>query len=157
MASKRYYHGGPDALDVNQKADESGYVNGDPQRDKFTEDLKKHHPLSRPNRENMAVVAGEPHPHIKVPPMFCTRVDYQGKMVQETLPYPPGSISIGLPGYNPGFYVIPPGGYIDIDVDVPEKVIKGMAPHLLNEAEYLARKPVEAAPAAPAAPQPQRK
>ena len=80
---------------------------------------------------------------MKVPSMYWRyrQIPFGDKVINQVVPestrieWQPGSITLALPGV--GFWVVPPGGYIDIDY--PPETVKSIAPHLLTEAEALER------------------
>lgn len=133
----RWYHGGSAAVDLLFHAADS-----EEQRAKRKDEVARHHPLTRPAHDRLTVKDGKLC--VRIPPAFVKTVEYLTpdgrKMTQatgETLrEYVEGSICFGLVGH--GFYVVPPGGYVEIH-GVPEQTIKDAAPHLLTFAEALAR------------------
>ena len=126
-----YYHGGPEAVDpelyaVDAVSKEESEV--------LMHRARLHHPLTHPARESIAVINGEKK--LKIPPMFCP-LDRTGEsFVQQYAAWEPGSISLGLVGR--GFWVVPPGGSVNLDPAIPVEDIKAVAPHLLTEDEWKA-------------------
>lgn len=58
----------------------------------------------------------------------------------------PGNVYLPIDGV--GFFTVPRGGFVDVPGGISAKAIKGLAPHLLSEEEYiLAQQQAEAAPA----------
>jgi hypothetical protein len=123
----RYYHS--PSLDIHHIAEKSAVSDDDYKR--LVANLEKHHPITHPASDRLVKVGNETH--LKVPEMYCRR-DTMGNVVQATLPWKRGSIAFGLPSY--GFWVVPPGGHVDLDLSIPEKAVKDAAPHLLTEAEH---------------------
>lgn len=141
-----YYHGGKDALDFKAMAKESS-LGDEEQEGKILDQLQKHHPFTRPHRDNLVSQGGKLY--IKKPGMYCRQLDQQGNPIPELVPWEAGSIAFGIAGYD--FFVVPPGGSVVIDPSISEKVVKDAAPHLLTEAEAMERgivKPVGAPPPA---------
>lgn len=147
----RFYHGGPDALDLEAIA--SARAVDDDEKAKIKKETAKHHPLTQPNREQL--VAKDGKLFLKKPGMYC-QLTNNGDPIPELVEWTPGSITIGLLGY--GFFVVPPGGHVDIDTSILEagiereakvtNLVKSHAPHLLTEAEMLLRKPAPPAKSA---------
>lgn len=126
----RYYYS--NKLDAESIANAMGVDDEDKERIK--KDIRKNHPFSHPDRRQL--VAKDGAVYVRKPGLYC-RLDEKGDAIPELVPFAPGSISFGLPGY--GFFVVPPGGHVDIDFTVPESAVKSAAPHLLTEAEYLSQ------------------
>jgi hypothetical protein len=91
-------------------------------------------------------VPTKPHPEIgeraiKVPPMFWTKKiaiqKYDGSVEIQTVPefraLPEDAVTLSLVGI--GFWVIPPGGFIDVPDHVPVHAVKDSCPALLTESE----------------------
>ena len=135
----RYFHGGSNAVDPKVYASQA---TDEEQRKLLETEAQKHHPLSHPHRDSLKRDGDKVK--IKRPAMFCP-VDQVTKQPIEVLDdWEPGSITLGLQGV--GFFVVPPGGHVDIDNSVSEKTVKAMAPHLLTEAEAMARGLIEPPP-----------
>lgn len=137
----RYFHGGPHAVDPKVYASQA---TDEEQRKLLETEAQKHHPLTHPHRDSLKREGDKVK--IRRPSMFCPLTvvgrDQQGNPIhgpREEIfdDWEPGSITLGLPGV--GFFVVPPGGHVDIDNSVPEKTVKAMAPHLLTEAEAMSR------------------
>lgn len=136
----RYYHGGPNAVDVEAIVKAQGV--SDAHRTELRKQLTEQHPLTTPAREVLKVIDGKLK--IKKPGSYCAQ-DINGNPLVEYVDWPgEGSIAFGLLGY--GFYVVPPGGHVDLDPTIPEDTVKAYAPHLLTEAEAMARGLVKPAP-----------
>lgn len=138
----RYYHS--PGLDVDYLAARDGVDDEDKAR--IRKELTKHHPLTAPHRDNL--VAKDGRLWLKKPPLYCKMIDQKGNPIPELVPWEPGSITFGIPEI--GFFVVPPGGHVDVDYSVPEKVVKDAAPHLLTEAEYALKQVNKAQKQAPA-------
>jgi len=74
---------------------------------------------------------------VKVPVIFG-----EGKLVE----HKPGNVYLPIDGV--GFFTIPRDGFLDIPPGVSEAAVKGLAPHLVSEDEYL----MSSQPEAPAEP-----
>lgn len=132
----RYYHS--DSIDIESLANAQGVDDEDKAR--IRKELTKHHPLTQPSRDHL--VAKDGQVWLRKPGMYCQK-DEKGNPIPELVPFERGSIAFGIPGYQ--FFVVPPGGYVDIDYSIPEKVVKDAAPHLMNEAEHMLRSGVKTA------------
>lgn len=154
----RYWHGGRDAVDPTKFYPESLSIDdNDPdskelveaERKRIRSEVAKAHPLTSPasrdsqaGKNDRALVYIDGKLKLKRPLAFCQRIntftDAQGKVqtqvIQEYDDWIPGSLVLALVGY--GYWVIPPGGHVDLDVSMPERLVKSYAPHLLNESEY---------------------
>lgn len=126
----RYYNAGASAIVPEVFA---AQATDEEHRKDLLAAARKHHPITGPARENLVLEDGKVK--LKVPLMYCPKDEF-GRVVQKHIDWEAGSLAFGLPGY--GFWVIPPGKYVDLDVSVPESAVKGAAPHLLTEAEYAA-------------------
>ncbi len=135
----RYFHGGKDAVDPALYA---AHAVDDEGRKILVEEAAKHHPLTHPHRD--ALKRDGDKIKIRVPSAFCP-IDSTTRQPIETLrDWEAGSITLGIHGV--GFFVVPPGGYVDIDPSISEKTVKSLAPHLLTEVEAMARGLLEPAP-----------
>jgi len=135
----RYFHGGVNAVDPKAYASQA---TDDEQRKLLEDEAKKHHPLTHPHRDSLKRDGDKVK--MKRPDMFCPVDRQTGKPMEVLDDWEPGSITLGLPGV--GFFIVPPGGHVDIDNSIPEKTVKAMAPHLLTEAEAMARGLLEPPP-----------
>jgi hypothetical protein len=115
------------------------------ERGKIIADMRRAHPLGAPNRSQIQYK--ENKAFIKRPDAFSER-DQLGRLIESYEPWEPGSVCISI--HEVGWFVVPPGGHVDIDRSVPVESIKSMAPHLLTEQEWQARKPVADTKTAPA-------
>lgn len=129
----RYFHGGPNGLDVEAHVKAHGVDEKD--RERLRKELTDHHPLSQPARNALVVRDGKTM--MKKPGLYCQLDPFSGNPIPEYVAWEPGSLTFGVPGYQ--FFVVPPGSYIDIDHTVPEDLVKSLAPQLLTEAEAVAR------------------
>jgi hypothetical protein len=134
----KYYNGGAAAMDPDRIASQSGIDDDD--KDKIRTDTSKHHKLTRPHRDNLALINGRQM--LKVPSMFWKRqmlTTPDGRLVEVTVPesmytpWEPGSVTLSLMGH--GFWVVFPGGCVDLPSEISEKTVRDAAPHLVNEAE----------------------
>jgi hypothetical protein len=157
----RYYHGGRDAVDPTKYFPESlAMDDNDPdaikrvesEREKIRVDIAKAHPLTSPSlkdsvpgKNDRAIVVIDGEVKLKRPLAFCQRIqtwtDVSGKVqtqkLQEYDPWVAGSLVLALTGH--GYWVIPPGGHVDLDLTIPESLVKAYAPHLLTEHEFADR------------------
>lgn len=129
----RYYNFGKEAIDADAQAALTAVDDEDKAAKKAA--ILKHHPFTSPQREQLVAVNGRVY--IRKPGMYCMMHGETGSPIPELVPWEPGSVAFGLLGY--GFFVVPPGGDVVLDPSVPEKAVKDVAPHLLTEAEALAR------------------
>jgi hypothetical protein len=132
----RMFHGGPDAVDPDIYAADA--VSED-EKDMMSKRARLHHPISRPAADRLKLVDGKLK--LKRPGMFC-KTDVEGNAVAHFDDWEPGSLALSVPGY--GYWVIPPGGHVDLDVSVPLDAVKANAPHLLTEEEMAAVKDAKA-------------
>lgn len=142
----RYFNGGANAIDIETIVNTNAVDEED--KVKMRTDLKKTHPFTSPARDNLKVIDGKLK--IKKPGSYCN-LDQFGNPIPEWVDWEQGSIAFGILGY--GFFVVPPNGHVDLDYTVPEDLVKAHAPHLLTEAEAMARglvKPVTAEKSKPA-------
>jgi hypothetical protein len=146
----RFYHS---PLNVEKFAEEQSF--GDDDRKAILRDeAKKHFKLGRPHHENLEVVDGKVM--LRKPRMFwqmvqahrlnsAGQVEYFEAPVKESkyVEWTPGSVmlslpEVGMPRGGDRFWVIPPGGSVDVPDDIPVKTVKDACPHLVTEAEYQA-------------------
>lgn len=135
----RYFHGGTNAIDPKVYASQA---TDEDQRKLLETEAMKHHPLTHPHRDSLRREGDKVK--IRRPSMFCPIDNVTKQPIEMFDEWEPGSITLGLPGV--GFFVVPPGGHVDIDNSVSEKTIKAMAPHLLTESEAMARGLLEPPP-----------
>jgi hypothetical protein len=137
----RYFNGGTAAMDPERVASLTGIDEDD--KDKIRTDTTRHHKLTKPHRDNLALRNGQQM--LKVPPLFWRRQMLQtqdGRLVDvidpdsQFTPWEPGSVTLSLVGY--GFWVVFPGGSVDLPSEISEKTVRDSAPHLVNEAEAMA-------------------
>jgi hypothetical protein len=137
----RYFNGGAAAMDPERVASQTGIDDDD--KDKIRETTAKHHKLTKPHRDNLALRNGQMM--LKVPPLFWKRQMLQtqdGRLVEvvdqdsQYTPWEPGSITLSLVGH--GFWVVFPGGSVDLPSEIPDKTVRDSCPHLVNEAEAMA-------------------
>lgn len=136
----RYFYGGKDALDPELYAADAI---DEEDRARLRKEVAAHHPLTRPHRDSIFAEDGKLY--VKVPSAFWRSKIFRMGAIDTVqidpestrLPWQPQSLTLALPGV--GYWVIPPGGSVDVPMDVPESVVKAICPHLLTEAEALAR------------------
>lgn len=139
----RYFHGGANAVDPDREA---ALGVDDKDIDLRRKNAVENHKLTRPHGSNLTaeLVDGEKKVFIRVPEAFWRYNRFplgNGQVGVHLIPestrteWQQGSIALALPGV--GFWVVPPGGYIDIDVQ--PATVKSVAPHLLTEAEAIER------------------
>jgi hypothetical protein len=138
----RYFHGGPNAVDPEREA-QLGIDEKD--MDTRRKNAIDNHKLTSPSRDALfaEMVDGEQKLFLRVPEAYWryNRIQFAGGTAVQVVPdstrveWQKGSTTLALPGV--GFWVIPPGGYID--VDVPAATVRSIAPHLLTEGEALER------------------
>lgn len=144
----RFYHC---PVDPERYATIHSYGDED-RKPKLREEAEKHFALKRPHHSNFEVVDGKVM--LRKPSMFwqwqdVPRLNHQTRQTEfVTVPVPstvyvewvPGSVCLSLP--DPAaprggdkFWVIPPGGCVDVPDDVPVQTVKDACPHLVTEAE----------------------
>jgi hypothetical protein len=139
----RYFHGGPNAVDPEREA-----LLGidDKDIDQRRKNAVDNHRLTRPHNSVLSAELdgnGDKKLYINVPQAYWryNRIPFGDTVALQVVPdstraeWQQGSLTLALPGV--GFWVVPPGGYIDIDVQ--PSTVKSVAPHLLTEAEALER------------------
>lgn len=144
----RYHH---QQFDAEAYAEKFSF--GDDERKAvLLEQAKKDHKLGRPHHTSLEIVDGKVM--LKKPKMFwqfqdVPRLNPQTRQTEfVTVPVPdsvyvewiPGSVMLSLPevGQARGgdkFWVIPPGGSVDVGDDIPVATVKDACPHLITEAE----------------------
>lgn len=145
----RFFHGGPNAVDPELAA---ALGVSDEDKARRRKEAKDHHPLTGPNPSNLEIIDGQLM--LKVPPMYWRYVQQniggQTVRVLDTtslhVKWEPGSVTLSLPGI--GFWVVPPGGHVDVPHEISVKIVKDSSPHLLTEAEAIHRG-IAQAPATP--------
>lgn len=143
-----FYH---QAFDAESYAEKNSYGDDD-RKAVLLDEAKKHFKLGRPHHSNLELVDGKVM--LKKPRMFWQMQDVprlnpvtrQTEFVSIPVPdsvyveWVPGSITLSLPevGMARGgdrFWVIPPGGCVDVPNDIPVSTVKDVCPHLITEAE----------------------
>lgn len=154
----RYYHGGRDAVDPTKYFPESLQIDDndaeakalvEEEKKRIRAEVAKAHPLTSPStrdsqvgKNDRSLVFIDGKLKLKRPLMFCKNVQIlddglgnkKVNIIQEYDDWIPGSIVLALPQIQ--YAIIPPGGHIDVDFSISEKLVKSYAPHLLTEAEY---------------------
>jgi hypothetical protein len=144
----RYYHC---PVDPEKYAEQHSFGDED-RKAALREEAKKHFKQGQPHHENFDVI--DDKVMLKKPRMFwqwqdVPRLNPQTRQTEfVSVPVPDsvyvewtkGSVVLSLPEPSAPrggdrFWVIPPGGCIDISDDVPVKTVKDACPHLVTEAE----------------------
>lgn len=77
------------------------------------------------------------HGHVVARPLIFCPTDAHGNHIPQYEPCHPASVVIGFKGY--GFWVVPPGEFVDLPNELSVALVKAHAPQLLTEEEALAK------------------